>query len=284
MCRPRRPCTATGPSGRCARASTCWWRSRSASTPPRRVPCARWPWNADWRCGRTSCSCTTRNTPECASWWPHGRLGRLASFSAAFCIPPLPEDDIRYAAELGGGALLDVGVYPLRAAVLQLGPDLDVADATLRTRASDGLDLSGQVLLASPSGVLAELAFGIEHTYASTYTMWGDRARLTVTRAFTPLDHPPAAARHRGAGPRGTADAACGRPTGAAAPGVRERRARGRRCRRTARGLDRHDGTRGRRPYDGPADSGALSGRRDVCPKGNGLPHFRKNTITIRLT
>lgn len=61
-----------------------------------------------------------------------------------------------------------------------------MAGATLRTRASDGLDLSGQVLLTSPSGVLAELAFGFEHAYASTYTVWGDRARLTVTRAFTP--------------------------------------------------------------------------------------------------
>ncbi|GGX33840.1 oxidoreductase [Streptomyces malachitofuscus] len=118
-----------------------------------------------------------------------GRLGRPASFRAAFCIPPLPEDDIRYDATLGGGALLDVGVYPLRAAVLLLGPGLDVAGAALRTRARDGLDLSGQVVLVSPSGVLAELAFGFEHAYASTYTMWGDRGRLTVTRAFTP---PPA--------------------------------------------------------------------------------------------
>ncbi|XIG79614.1 gfo/Idh/MocA family oxidoreductase [Streptomyces sp. SGAir0957] len=115
-----------------------------------------------------------------------GRLGRPASFSAAFCIPPLPDDDIRYDSRLGGGALLDVGVYPLRAAVLLLGPGLEVAGATLRTRASDGLDLSGQVLLTSPSGVLADLTFGFEHTYASTYTLWGDRARLTVTRAFTP--------------------------------------------------------------------------------------------------
>ncbi|WP_244328898.1 Gfo/Idh/MocA family protein [Streptomyces marokkonensis] len=115
-----------------------------------------------------------------------GRLGRPVSFRAAFCIPPLPEDDIRYDVRLGGGALLDVGVYPLRAAALMLGPGLEVAGATLRTRASDGLDLSGQVLLASPSGVLAELAFGFEHAYASTYTLWGDRARLTVTRAFTP--------------------------------------------------------------------------------------------------
>lgn len=115
-----------------------------------------------------------------------GRLGRPASFSAAFCIPPLPDDDIRYDPRLGGGALLDVGVYPLRAAVLLLGPGLEVAGATLRTRASDGLDLSGQVLLTSPSGALADLTFGFEHTYASTYTLWGDRARLTVTRAFTP--------------------------------------------------------------------------------------------------
>ncbi|MEU2982454.1 Gfo/Idh/MocA family protein [Streptomyces hirsutus] len=118
-----------------------------------------------------------------------GRLGRPASFRAAFCIPPLPDDDIRYDARLGGGALLDVGVYPLRAAALLLGPGLEPAGATLRTRASDGLELSGQVLLVSPSGVLAELAFGFEHAYASTYTLVGDRARLTVTRAFTP---PPA--------------------------------------------------------------------------------------------
>ncbi|MGW6295765.1 Gfo/Idh/MocA family protein [Streptomyces sp. NPDC055058] len=115
-----------------------------------------------------------------------GRLGRIASFRAAFCIPPLPDNDIRYDPRLGGGALLDAGVYPLRAAALFLGPGLEVAGATLRTRASDGLDLSGQVLLTSRSGVLAELAFGFEHTYASTYTLWGDRARLTVTRAFTP--------------------------------------------------------------------------------------------------
>jgi predicted dehydrogenase len=121
-----------------------------------------------------------------------GRLGRLSAFRASFCIPPLPADDIRYDPGLGGGALLDVGVYPLRAAALLLGPGLRVAGATLRVRASDGLDLSGQALLVSPSGVLAEVAFGFEHAYGSSYTLWGDRARLTVTRAFTPPPaHPP---------------------------------------------------------------------------------------------
>lgn len=118
-----------------------------------------------------------------------GRLGRLSTMQAAFCIPPLPADDIRYVPGMGGGALLDVGVYPLRAAQLLLGTGLQVAGAVLRTRASDGLDLSGQALLVSPSGVLADVTFGFEHAYASTYTLWGDRARVSVPRAFTP---PPA--------------------------------------------------------------------------------------------
>ncbi|MGX1914123.1 Gfo/Idh/MocA family protein [Streptomyces phaeochromogenes] len=115
-----------------------------------------------------------------------GRLGRVVSFQAAFCVSPLPADDIRYDADLGGGALLDVGVYPLRAAALLLGAGLRVAGAALRTRPTDGLDLSGQVLLVSPQGVLAELTFGFEHVYTSAYTLCGDRARLTVSRAFTP--------------------------------------------------------------------------------------------------
>ncbi|MEU3984640.1 Gfo/Idh/MocA family oxidoreductase [Streptomyces sp. NPDC026672] len=118
-----------------------------------------------------------------------GRLGRLTTLQAAFCIPPLPPGDIRYQPGMGGGALLDVGVYPLRAAQLLLGRGLRVAGAVLRTRAEDGLDLSGHALLVSPDGVLADVTFGFEHAYASTYTLWGDRARLTVPRAFTP---PPA--------------------------------------------------------------------------------------------
>ncbi|MEV5121811.1 Gfo/Idh/MocA family oxidoreductase [Streptomyces decoyicus] len=115
-----------------------------------------------------------------------GRLGGLRAFRGAFCFPPLPEQDIRYVPELGGGALLDAGVYPLRAATMLLGPGLRVAGATTRVRRSDGLDLSGQALLVSPSGVLASVEFGFEHAYGSSYSLWGERAKLAVDRAFTP--------------------------------------------------------------------------------------------------
>ena len=115
-----------------------------------------------------------------------GRLGRLRSFSGAFCFPPLPATDIRYDAALGGGSLLDAGVYPIRAAQLLLGDDLTVAGTSLRVDGRTGVDVAGHALLVSAAGVLADVKFGFEHTYGASYTLWGSAARLTVDRAFTP--------------------------------------------------------------------------------------------------
>jgi len=115
-----------------------------------------------------------------------GRLGAVRSMSAAFCIPPLRAHDIRYVAALGGGALLDVGVYPIRLAQLMLGDDIRVVGSTLRLDPTLGVDLAGQALVVSPDGVLAHLEFGFEHTYGSTYSLWGSKGRLELDRAFTP--------------------------------------------------------------------------------------------------
>ncbi|MGW4524759.1 Gfo/Idh/MocA family protein [Amycolatopsis sp. NPDC004378] len=114
-----------------------------------------------------------------------GRLGELRTFTAAFGIPPLPGDDIRYQPSLGGGALLDVGVYPLRAALFLLGPGLRVTGATLRFDET-GVDVAGHALLTSPTGVTASVEFGFEHSYRSRYDLWGSTAALSLDRAFTP--------------------------------------------------------------------------------------------------
>ncbi len=115
-----------------------------------------------------------------------GRFGTPRTFTASFCIPPLPPDDTRYNAALGGGALLDIGVYPLRAAQLFLGPDLTVAGATLRIDERLSVDLAGQVLLVSADSVFATLEFGIQHSYGSRYSLWGSSASVALDRAFTP--------------------------------------------------------------------------------------------------
>ncbi|MFH8683652.1 Gfo/Idh/MocA family protein [Streptomyces lydicus] len=119
-----------------------------------------------------------------------GAVGVPQTFTAAFTVPRRPPGDIRLSAELGGGALLDIGGYPLRAAQFFLGPDLRVAGAALRTGEGAEVDCGGGALLVSGDGATAQLTFGLDHAYVSRYEILGSTGRITVDRAFTPpADH-----------------------------------------------------------------------------------------------
>ncbi|MEV6210090.1 Gfo/Idh/MocA family protein [Kitasatospora sp. NPDC051914] len=120
-----------------------------------------------------------------------GRIGEPRSFSAEFTVPPLPAGDIRHRPELGGGALLDLGAYPVRAAQLFCGPGLEVAGAVLQYDPATGVDTAGSALLASPR-LTAVLSFGMEHHYRCRYGLTGSEGTITLDRAFTPPpDHRP---------------------------------------------------------------------------------------------
>lgn len=121
-----------------------------------------------------------------------GRLGALRHLTGSFCFPPLRVDDVRNRLDLGGGALLDAGVYPLRLAQFLLGNELEAAGGVLRVDRRTGVDVSGSALLVSGTGVVVTAEFGFEHSYASRYHLWGAAAELTVNRAFTtPASHQP---------------------------------------------------------------------------------------------
>jgi len=115
-----------------------------------------------------------------------GRIGELRHIDASFCFPPLPPTDVRYRADLGGGALLDAGIYPVRLAQYFLGDELTVAGSALRMDPESGVDVAGSALLMAPAGATATVTFGFEHSYGAKYTLWGSKGRLTVDRAFTP--------------------------------------------------------------------------------------------------
>ncbi|MEO3930644.1 Gfo/Idh/MocA family oxidoreductase [Micromonosporaceae bacterium B7E4] len=115
-----------------------------------------------------------------------GAIGELRAFAATFTIPARPPGDIRHQPELGGGALLDVGGYPVRAAQLFLGGDLTVAGASRHLDATLGVDVAGAALLRRADGVTAQLTFGMTHAYVSSYQFLGSVGRLTVEHVFTP--------------------------------------------------------------------------------------------------
>lgn len=121
-----------------------------------------------------------------------GAVGELHAFHAEFGIPRLPDNDIRHVFELGGGALWDVGIYPLRAALYFLGDDLDVLGAHLTRGRGRQVETSGAALLRTGGGVTAQVSFGMDHAYRSSYELWGSEGRIGVDRAYTPpADHVP---------------------------------------------------------------------------------------------
>ncbi|MFC7472622.1 Gfo/Idh/MocA family protein [Actinomadura keratinilytica] len=79
-----------------------------------------------------------------------GAIGELRSFRAEFTVPRFPADDIRLQPELGGGALWDTGVYPVRAALHLLGPELEAVGAVLTEDPAHGVDTHGAALLRTP--------------------------------------------------------------------------------------------------------------------------------------
>jgi NDP-hexose-3-ketoreductase len=115
-----------------------------------------------------------------------GAIGELRGFASTFTIPPKPPGDIRYRADVGGGAFLDFGGYPVRAALHFLGTDLRCVGAVFRHDRALDVVMSGGVLLCTPQGVAAHLTFGMEHSYRTSYALAGSTGRITVDRVFTP--------------------------------------------------------------------------------------------------
>src|SRR2546430_5965831 len=135
-----------------------------------------------------------------------GVIGELGTFSAAFGIPPLPDTDVRYRPELGGGALLDVGVYPSRAAQLFLGEGVEVVGSALRRGparraqpepgfgggehgqrgSAAGVDLGGRALPRAAARGTPQLSFGFPPRVRSTYAPWGSSRPLSLGRPFPP--------------------------------------------------------------------------------------------------
>ncbi|MBT2380141.1 Gfo/Idh/MocA family oxidoreductase [Streptomyces sp. ISL-111] len=89
--------------------------------------------------------------------------------------------------DLGGGALLDLGVYPVSFAHLLLGePDRIQADALL---SPEGVDLNTGMLLGWESGATALLSCSIVGHHPTAATVIGTAGRIDLPRDFFHPDH-----------------------------------------------------------------------------------------------
>lgn len=116
-----------------------------------------------------------------------GRIGAMRCLRSSFGFPPFADkDNIRYQAELGGGALLDAAAYPTKIVQLFLGEDLEVAAANLNYEAESSVDIWGGAYLKQKHGnQFAEIAFGFDHFYQCNIELWGSEGKIYTNRIFT---------------------------------------------------------------------------------------------------
>ncbi|WP_333772823.1 Gfo/Idh/MocA family protein [Streptomyces sp. IBSBF 3136] len=112
-----------------------------------------------------------------------GALGDVRSVQADFGLAgPFPPAHRLRDPGLGGGALLDLGVYPVSFAQLLLGePDEVSARAVL---SAEGVDLQTGALLSWESGALASVHCSIVGGTAVTASVTGSRGRIDVPSGF----------------------------------------------------------------------------------------------------
>ena len=113
-------------------------------------------------------------------------IGKLRAVKSSFGFPPFPDkDNIRYKKDLGGGALLDAGAYPIRLAQELFGNDVDVTSAVLNYENTE-VDIWGAGMLQDKkSSNYMQFSFGFDHYYQCSLEVWGSQGKLFTNRIFT---------------------------------------------------------------------------------------------------
>ncbi|MFT5812377.1 MAG: NDP-hexose-3-ketoreductase [Psychroserpens sp.] len=116
-----------------------------------------------------------------------GKIGELRNIKSNFGFPPFVDDDnIRYSKELGGGALLDAGAYPLKVSQEILGQEIFVDSATLNYCSEKQVNIWGNAQLKSQtSNVVSQISFGFDNFYQCSLEVWGSRGTIKAGRIFT---------------------------------------------------------------------------------------------------
>ena len=144
-------CTWSGRSAPSRRASTCCARSPSPS--PLRAwissPLPRHALASSWR--RDSCIVTSRSPRRLPRSCAMARVGAVRTIVSGFTYAQGRANDVRLVPSLGGGALWDVGCYPVSYACLLTGGDHVAATGVARVSAS-GVDEELTGVLRFPAG------------------------------------------------------------------------------------------------------------------------------------
>ena len=121
-------------------------------------------------------------TRKVKDWLKEGRIGKIRHMKVSFGFYTEFNPESRlYSPELGGGALLDVGVYPITYAIHMMDslPEQVLSSAVL---GKTGVDEQNVILMKFSGGILAELSSAVSAEIGYDAEIIGDKGRIYVPR------------------------------------------------------------------------------------------------------
>lgn len=137
-------------------------------------------------------------THELARLLRDGAIGRVRTMHGAFGFQLTDRSNIRFDPALAGGALMDLGCYPL-SLIRMITGCMPLSMQTLGVWDSAGVDRAAVVSLAFPNGVLAQAACSFDTAIHRQAVIAGDDGVIETTFANHTTEVPPVLRLRRGA-------------------------------------------------------------------------------------
>ena len=117
-----------------------------------------------------------------------GSIGEITSIDASFTFPATIEGNYRQTPEMGGGALFDIGVYPLLAIAALVGDNAQIDIQKCEVNAgSTGIDLTTKWQMRINDSITAKGLASFEMPEKQSLIVTGEKKTITFVgdQAFT---------------------------------------------------------------------------------------------------
>ncbi|MEO6130700.1 MAG: Gfo/Idh/MocA family oxidoreductase, partial [Saprospiraceae bacterium] len=116
-----------------------------------------------------------------------GRIGELRTMQSCFCFNfDRDKDNYRWNADQGGGALWDVGVYPISLFQYLFGTAPENGLAFMYSE--NGIDLSTSAILDYGKGITGQFFVSFRSAYSTDTVIHGAEAQLYISHPFNNVD------------------------------------------------------------------------------------------------
>lgn len=117
-------------------------------------------------------------------------IGDLRCLKSYFGFPPFKDkSNIRYKNKLGGGSLLDAGVYPIKISQVFLGLNVHISSSNLHIDKKRNIDIWGGAYIQQITGQkFGIISFGFDNYYQCSIELWGSKGKISANKIFT--SHP----------------------------------------------------------------------------------------------